>query len=411
LQRRAHLEQSAPPDPPLPLYLAIRVIGLVLLLPEPVLIGPMHAYLELAKLGPAKGLLEYPWPMAVLLELPLRAGATSQPAYVAGWLLVALIMDAAFASLLWRAGGSRMTPGLWLWFLVLPALGPLVLVMSDLVPAVATAAALLAVSRARHTLAGALLGVAAALKLWPLAGLPALALHGTGRQRRWTVVAFALTVLAMVLATLAAAGAQRLGSPLVWQQARGLQVEALAALPFLWARHLDADARWTTPFTEFNCYEVLGPGVDIALQASLIAMGLALIGLAILYVRALRAPAGVRGPALAAVILLVTVLAVVATNKVFSPQYLIWLAAPLAALGTLPGSPLARADGILFLAACTLTQLVYPLNYGALVNEGQTSAWVLAALTLRDLLLVALGVRLTVQAWRATAPDRALHFE
>jgi hypothetical protein len=111
------------------------------------------------------------------------------------------------------------------------------------------------------------------------------------------------------------------------------------------------------------------------------------------------------------VILLVTVLAVVATNKVFSPQYLIWLAAPLAALGTLPGSPLARADGILFLAACTLTQLVYPLNYGALVNEGQTSAWVLAALTLRDLLLVALGVRLTVQAWRATAPDQALRFE
>ena len=143
-------QRSVPPNSPLPLYLAIRVIGLVLLLPEPVLIGPMHAYLELERLGPAKGLLEYPWPMAVLLELPLRAGATSQPAYVAGWLLVALIMDAAFASLLWRAGGSRMTPGLWLWFLVLPALGPLVLVMSDLVPAVATAAALLSIVFCRY---------------------------------------------------------------------------------------------------------------------------------------------------------------------------------------------------------------------------------------------------------------------
>jgi len=397
---------------PLPLYLATRAIGLGLLLPEaPVLVGPTHAYLALERLGPVEGLWEYPWPMAALLELPFRMGATSQMAYIVAWLLVALVIDAAFASLLWRAGGRRTTPGLWLWFLVLPALGPLVLVMSDLVPAVATAAALLAVSRARHTLAGALLSVAAALKLWPLAGLPALALHGTGRQRRLMVAAFALTALVMVLATLAAAGPQRLGSPLVWQQARGLQVEALAALPFLWARHFEAGARWTTPFTEFNCFEVLGPGVDVALQASSIAMGLALIGLAILYTRAFRAPAGVRGPALTAVILLVTVLALVATNKAFSPQYLIWLAAPLAALGTFPGSPLVRADSVLFLAACALTQFIFPLNYGALVIEGQTSAWVLTALTLRDLLLVALGVRLTAQAWHATAPDQALRFE
>jgi hypothetical protein len=388
---------------PLLLYLVSRFIGLaLLLLDDSVLLGPMYARQALDKFGIAQGLWEYPWPMAALLYLPSGLGATSEGVYVVAWLLVTLGIDAAFAALLWRAGGSRMTLGLWLWILVLPALGPLMLVMADLVPAVASAVALLAMSRARHALAGALLSFGGALKLWPLAGLPALALPGTGRQRGMMLAAVFSVGLAMLCATLAVGGLERMWSPFVWQQRRGLQIEAVAALPLLWARQLKADARWTTPNTEFNCYEIRGPGVDVALQVSSIAMLLALIGVAIVWVRALRTPAGVRSPALAARILLLTVLAMVVTNKVFSPQYVIWLAAPLAALGAFPGAPLARLDSALFLGACALTQIVFPHNYHVLLSQGQASAAVLAALTLRDLLLLALGARLAAQAWRAT---------
>jgi hypothetical protein len=275
--------------------------------------------------------------------------------------------------------------------------------MADVVPAVATAAALLAVSRTRHTLAGSLLSFAGALKLWPIAGLPALALPGTGRQQRRMLAGFFTIGLAMVCATLAAGGLERLWSPFDWQQRRGLHIEAVAALPFLWARQLRADAHWTTPMTKFNAYEIRGPGVDVALQASSIAMLLALIGVAIVWVRAFRAPAGVRDPALAARLLLLTVLAMVVTNKVFSPQYVVWLAAPLAALGTFPGAPPARLDNALFLGVCALTQLVYPHGYHILLSQAQASASVLLALTLRDVLLVTLGARLAAQAWRATA--------
>jgi hypothetical protein len=111
----------------------------------------------------------------------------------------------------------------------------------------------------------------------------------------------------------------------------------------------------------------------------------------------------VRTPALAALLFVVTVLALLATNRVFSPQYLVWLVAPMAALGALPGPGLPRADAALVLCACLLTQLVFPFNYDGLVGPGQAKAWVLAALTLRDLLVLALAARLVVRVWRATA--------
>lgn len=394
------------------LYIATRIIGLALLVPgSPALIGLRYYHLSVEQLGPVQGLWEYPWPMAALLELPFRAGATSQAAYIVVGLLAALLLDAAFAWLLWRTGGRRMSPGLLAWLLVLPALGPIMLTTFDLLPAIAAAAALLALSQARAAPAGALLSFAGAMKLWPLVGLPALALPGTARQRWLMLTAFSIVGLIMLVATLAAGGLQRVESPLVWQSARGLQVEAMPALPLLWARQVDGGSRWTTVASRFNAYEVRGPGVDVALEAARIAMLAALAGAALLHLRALRVPAGARSPALAALLFLVTVLALLSTNKVFSPQYLVWLAAPMAALGVLPGPGLARADAVLFLCACVLTQLVFPFNYDGLVADGQTRTWVLAALTLRDLLLLALTTRLVARVWRTTAPRAGGRFE
>jgi hypothetical protein len=388
------------------LYLATRltaIASLSFVSGAGVRIGLVYARLALEIFGPVQGLWEYPWPLAALLAVPLHAGAVSESAYIASWFFAALMIDAGFTWCLWRASERRMTTGLWLWLLVLPALGPIVLAMPDLIPAVLTAAALLAAAGARHRVGGALLSFAGALKLWPLAGLPALALPGSARQRATMLNAFILMALATSFATVAAGGAARILSPLVWQHARGLHVEALAALPFLWARLLDLGTEWTTTVTQFNCFEVRGPGVDLALQSTAVATAVALIGAALLHVRAFRAPESARTPALATRLLVLTVLLVLASSKVLSPQYLIWLAAPLAVLGTLAVAPLERFDAMLFVAACALTQVVFPLNYPALVNEGELRGWVLATLTLRDVLLIALGMRLAVQVWRASA--------
>jgi len=86
--------------------------------------------------------------------------------------------------------------------------------------------------------------------------------------------------------------------------------------------------------------------------------------------------------------------------KVLSPQYLLWLAAPLAAAGVAPETTLRATDIALAVASGLLTHFVYPLTYEALVvpqHFFQLEA--LLALTLRDALLLALAVRLGLQAW------------
>jgi hypothetical protein len=384
----------------LPLYAATRIVTLALLIPgSTALIAPTYFHLALTQLGPVQGLWEYPWPLAKVLQLPLAAGGTSVMSYTVALVGLALVVDATYAFMLWQAGGRRMTPGLRLWLFALPALGPLALLTFDVTPAAMSGGALLALGASRYRLAGGLVGAATGLKVWPLVGIAAMALPGSPGGRSVLLATVSITGLALAVATLADGGLTRLWSPWVWQHARGLQIEAFAALPFLWARHLHSPGLWTTPMTQFNAYEVKGPGVDLALSLSNAALLLALAAVAALHIRALRAGPGARTPVLAALLFATTVIALLATSKVFSPQYMVWLAALVAALGALPGARLGSFDAYALLAACALTQIVFPLNYDALVRA--SSFAVLAALTLRDACLLALGARFAVHAWRA----------
>jgi hypothetical protein len=336
-----------------------------------------------------QGLWEYPWVAAALLDVPFALGATTGPGYAAAWICAMVVVDAAFAWALWRSGNRR---GFYLWILVLPALGPLMLASFDLSPAVLTGVALLSLTAARPGIAGALVSLAASIKLWPAAALPGLLLAGGRRERTVLLRAALLTGVALAAATIAVAGPLRLVSPMIWQERRGLQIEAIAALPLLWARAFEP-AAWSVRITEFNCYEIGGPGVQLAMDLAAAALVTGLAALAVLCWRLFRAPPAARGPQTAAALVALTVLILVCTNKVFSPQYLVWLAGPLAAMD----SRLSRKDLRIFIAACALTQLVFPLGYGSLVAA---AAWPLVALTMRDVLLLWLGARLARSLWR-----------
>jgi len=61
-------------------------------------------------------------------------------------------------------------------------------------------------------------------------------------------------------------------------------------------------------------------------------------------------------------------------------------------------SRLSRKDLRIFIAACALTQLVFPLGYGSLVAA---ALWPLIALTMRDVLLLWLAARLARSLRRA----------
>jgi hypothetical protein len=94
-----------------------------------------------------------------------------------------------------------------------------------------------------------------------------------------------------------------------------------------------------------------------------------------------------------------SVLAFVALGKVFSPQYVIWLA-PFAALLWARGQ---RAAGALVAAGVALTQVEFPRHYLDLVR-GET--WVVLVIALRNAVLVAALVLLLLSARRAAGSAR-----
>ena len=355
----------------------------------------------LEETGPARALPEYPWPAVALLDLPRLLGAQGGLQYSLSLVALFIAVDAAFAWCLWRAGGGRMTRGMIVWLLVAPVLGPLVVTRLDSLAGELAAVALLALSVSRPAGAGALLALGCGIKLFPALGLPALLLPGERRQRLIAIGGFAVTGIVLVAATLAAGGIERLWSPLAFQSQRGLQVEAFAALPFLWARHF-SPGNWESRLGACRCYELHGPGVELALQLASAGLLIGFAGLAFLHLRAFKAPAAARTAALAARLSVLALIVFIATNKVFSPQYLIWLAAPLAVLALLAEDGLPRTDFALLMAACALTQVVFPLNYAALAQVEESRVWVLAVLLARDAAIVALGARLAARIWRDT---------
>ena len=388
-------------------YFASRALCLLLLVPESGVLSDITYFDRLlAQAGPARALPEYPWPAVALLELPGRLGAAQGAAYYLALIALFFAIDAAFAALLWRAAGRRHSTGLAIWLALGPVLGPLVLTRFDSLAGAAIAAALLAIA-SRPALGGATAAFGVGIKLFPAVALPALLLPGPWRGRLRALGGMASMAALLVAATVAVGGVERLWSPFAFQAGRGLHVEAFPALPFLWARHLGLGT-WESSLGACRCYELHGDGVALAQQIAGGALILALAGLALLYFRALRSDAAARTPALAARLTLLALLAFIGTNKVFSPQYLVWVAAPMAALALLDRDGLARADVALLLAACALTHVIFPLNYATLAHAGESRAWVLLVLLLRDALLVWLAARLAARVWRDTvSPPRA----
>src|SRR5690606_19479673 len=138
---------------------------------------------------------------------------------------------------------------------------------------------------------------------------------------------------AMLAIAVAGCGVAVLAMPhaldfLTAQQERGLQVEAMAATPFVLARALggwDGSTSYQLGATELVCR-----GVGMAELVSLIATP---VGLALIAVWWLRAALTVRSFFDAA---LTTVLFLVITSRVLSPQYLVWVIGIAAVVLSLP---------------------------------------------------------------------------
>ncbi len=349
--------------------------------------------------GPIVGVTE-PWvyPQLALLPIfaakllasPLVAALGVSAAYLVAWAVLVTVLDAvAFAVLIGRRPSAPRRAAGWFWCAALVLLGPIALYRLDAItlPLVVVAGLWIA---SRSALAAALLTVAAWIKIWPGAVLVA-GLVAVRHRARMLGAAAAVTVVVLAGLLLLGAREEILGF-LGVQSGRGLQIEAVAATPFLWLATVGA-ARIEYSF-EILTFQIAAPGAE-AVGAALTPVMAVVVG-GIIALGVWRARRGAAPARLLPPLALSLVAALIATNKVGSPQFQVWLLAPVV-LWLVADRVRAQVAALLVLVLCLLTFLVYPLAYDALLQAQPLPVALLTARNALLLVLLAVGIRAVVR--------------
>ena len=336
------------------IWLVLRLVALAIIIgwiPWPELVNDLTIYgtwvTESLRFGrfPTDEMWQYP-PLAG----PVFVAGAWFPGQRLGFALLFLAFDAAIMAMLTRqARRTGVSAGVRLWALLPVIVGPLILARFDVVPTAFAVAAVLAA--ARPMAGGVLAAIGAWLKAWPLLVLAAV------RRRDLPRTALGVLGASALIAGVLAVTTEEPMSFLTGQRDRGLQIESLAAWPFLVARALGAPVEVSY---RYGAHEVEAAGVD------LVARGATLATLVLLAVVAIQRLRGALEPLPGPDVALATVLFSVATSRVFSGQYFIWLLALAAVCLADPGSRMRRTIWLL-IAAGLATHLVYPWLYSALL--------------------------------------------
>jgi hypothetical protein len=335
--------------------------------------------------------VEYPPLALVPMMLPyLSAVGASLNGDTYEWLL--RLENALFSSVVALAlvrGAShwrpvrRAIPLLGVYALGVTLIAPLLLQRFDIFPALLTLLALLCVLAGRPGWAGLWTGLAIATKLYPVMLLPIFgAYYSVGRQSRplgrlLLGSAGALT-LSLLPVLLVAPGGWL--SFLQYHKVRGLQIESLPAGVIL----LGQLAGLTTVGVrrEFGAVHLASPLASLAVGLQPIVFTLAFAALLVVCVSRFqdeRFKNGAIGHQTLVDCLVAALLVFIATNKVFSPQFMLWV---------LPFAPLLRPrHAATLLAAVFLTVLIYPFNYQGLLD---LQVLPVLLLNLRNILVVVL---------------------
>lgn len=327
-----------------------------------------------------------PMLLAQLLALPLTTLLGAQSAYLVAWALLVTIGDLlAFAVLLGRGRHRARVIAGGFWALAILLLGPVGLYRIDAV--VVPLAVIGGLWLVRRPAVGAvLLTLGAWIKIWP----GALVLAAVVALRAWAQIAVAAALTAagvIVLLLLLGAGPHLFGF-LGAQTGRGLQIEAVAATPFLWmAAAGSASIAYSFDILTF---QVEAPGVGAvadALTPVMIIVVAAVVALGIW-----RARAGAEWHQLLPPLALSLVVALIVTNKVGSPQFQTWLFAPVV-LWLVVDRARAMAPAVLTLTLSALTFTIYPVLYDSLLGAGLVPILVLTARNVLLLVLLAVSIR------------------
>ncbi|HLI07473.1 MAG TPA: glycosyltransferase family 87 protein [Ktedonobacteraceae bacterium] len=270
----------------------------------------------------------------------------------------------------------------------------------DLVPAFCTVIALFCAGRARWKWAFTFLALATMLKFYPVVlVLPFLVAQQRQSEERWYswrrlqgLAVFALVCLGIEMASLLL-NVQGTLAPLSYFDTRPIQVESFLA-SILWVASF-----FHVPMTFVYTYGSLNALSSLSAIVSLLAVLALLAGLGYTFWLQWRGKLSlVRAT-------LLTLLIVMLTGKVFSPQYLIWVAPFVAIVGKSNWKWLVTW-GIV----CLLTTLIYPFVYDAaghiLLVALQPIFY--PVVTLRNALILGVVIALFYQASRPEQKKAAI---
>ena len=308
------------------------------------------------------------YPPATLLPLTIpRLLAPDLPTY-AFWFAVEMSLAAGGIVLLTAAAARRLGS----MRATVPAVIVLVLLTAvylpwryDVLPALLTAAAVASALLGPAWAAGALMGLGTALKLYPAVLIPALlAWYWFRNDRRGS-----LQAAASFLATAGAGVAAYLLFPparaadlLAFQGSRGLQIESVLGSIVGLLATLHVVSKPSILFQDGG-YNLTGSAANVALGVAtpieLLVLASVTLAIGWHFWRLRESGRGVRGSALPKA-MLTLLLALLLTNRVFSPQYVIWLI-PLVVL---VDARVAWLAGI----AVVLTGAIFPFLYDGLLH-------------------------------------------
>lgn len=359
--------------------------------------GVYRVWAENAAHGWLRMGIDAPWVYPILAFAPMTAALAFGEAYVAHtWLAIVVLLDAiAFSILIGRATISRrrrLAAWWWLGFIVL--LGPIALGRIDAVTVPFAVTGLLWAA-GRPRVAATLLTIGAWVKVWPAALVAALVI-AVRRRLEVVTVAVVLSIGIVVVSLLAGSGANAFGF-VAEQAGRGLQIEAPAAVFWLWQIVAGSSAVRIVYDRDILTFQIAGPGADAAAAATTPIMVVGVLVVVALGVRAARR--GAYLGRLLAPLSLAFVVVLMLANKVGSPQFVTWLAAPVV-LGLVLRPSRFVVPALLTAAIALFTHVIYPYWYGWLLIADPAFVFLL---TVKVVLLAALLAWALHAVWQAGA--------
>jgi hypothetical protein len=345
------------------------------------------------------------WVYPIVAIVPMLASMALGPElYGNTWLSIIFIFNAVAFAMLTGWGFSRERIAVaWWWVAFLFLLGPISLARIDSITVPLAIIGVLLLAK-RPGAAAVILAIATWIKVWPAALLAAIVV---ATRDRLTVIwsAFAVSAGVIIIALAYGAGLN-VFSFFTQQTGRGLQVEAPVATVWLWLAKAGLADAHVVYSQEILTYQIEGQGVDVASQLMTPIMAVAALVVLALGVLAVR-----RGASSAQVLpplALALVTALLAFNKVGSPQFVSWLAVPII-LGLVTAAAgrgvQFHIPAVLVLGIGALTQAFYPVLYANLLGLDTV---LVIIITVRNLLYLVLLAWAVSAIWNSTPDDEVV---